>query len=178
MKRSILEFYSKNPQLYPTDKETEHTYISMLYDRLLMDLPEDASVLEIGVREGWSIKLWSEFFPKGTVLGLDIVDVLHIPKEGENYKIRFGDAFTYEMLASIDGEFDLIIEDGPHTAKTQFFALSNYVRLLKPGGVLVVEDIQDMQTARYLADFFSGTKIIDLRFIKGRYDDIALVLRK
>jgi len=56
-----------------TDKNTVHSYLP-LYQNLLISRKESAkNVLEIGIWNGGSIKLWNDFFPNATVYGLDIL---------------------------------------------------------------------------------------------------------
>ena len=57
-----------------TDKVTIHSYVD-LYQELLIKKKETAkNVLEVGICEGGSIKLWSDFFINADVYGLDIMD--------------------------------------------------------------------------------------------------------
>ena len=56
-----------------TDKNTLHSYLG-LYQELLVSKKDTAkNVLEIGIRDGGSIKLWSDFFVNANVYGLDIM---------------------------------------------------------------------------------------------------------
>ena len=56
-----------------TDKNTTHSYIP-LYEKLLSNKRLTAkNVLEIGVNEGGSIKLWHDYFTNATIYGLDII---------------------------------------------------------------------------------------------------------
>ena len=57
-----------------TDKNTVHSYLP-LYQQLLINKKETAkNVLEVGIQNGGSIKLWSDFFKNATVYGLDIIN--------------------------------------------------------------------------------------------------------
>ena len=72
-----------------TDKNTTHSYIP-LYQKLLEGKKETAkNVLEVGIYDGGSIKLWSEFFTNATTYGLDIIADYHIWDELKNkYRIK------------------------------------------------------------------------------------------
>ena len=62
-----------------TDKNTVHSYLP-LYQQLLEGNKESAKhVLEVGIFQGGSIKLWSDFFTKATVYGLDIMPINESP---------------------------------------------------------------------------------------------------
>jgi len=97
------------------------------------------------------------------------------------------DAFTNDTITLLqqkysDG-FDIIIEDGPHDITTQTFALTEYSKLLKPGGTLIIEDIQDIDSIAPMMSSINSADyktldFYDLRSNKGRYDDLIIVLTK
>jgi hypothetical protein len=125
------------PSATLTDKSYRHGYLRY-YDRLLSDL-DPSKVLEVGIHWGASLALWREFWPDAEVHGID----MHIEPavDVDRMVIHLGDAYTDEMVDSLPGPFDFILDDGPHTIESQEFFVANYVHLLAPGGVLVVEDL-------------------------------------
>jgi len=176
----LWEFYCREPWRFTTDKGTANCYIEQFYAPLLKGLRADISILEIGVCTGGSVVLFSSFLPEAFVVGVDVTDqLLSIPRQGENYEIAIGDAYNAASVETFGKRrYDLIIDDGPHTPESQLFALKNYSKLLKPGGVLVVEDVQSREIAEAPSAQVPGCEIIDLRPVKGRYDDILVVYRR
>lgn len=80
-------------------------------------------------------------------------------------------------------QFDIIIDDGPHSLESQIFFLENYLDKVKPNGLLIIEDIQNISDTKILyektpSNFQSNISIIDLRASKNRYDDILFVIKK
>ena len=73
-----------------TDKNTIHSYLS-LYQKLLITKKETAkNVLEVGIYNGGSIKLWSDYFTNANVYGLDIMNIENVwegIKNNEKYKV-------------------------------------------------------------------------------------------
>ncbi len=54
-----------------TDKNTTHSYL-LLYESLSKNKKETAqNILEIGIQNGGSIKLWRDYFLNVTIYGLD-----------------------------------------------------------------------------------------------------------
>jgi hypothetical protein len=53
-------------------------------------------------------------------------------------------------------KYDVIIDDGPHSLHTQQFTVANYFNLLKPGGVLIIEDIQNVHHLTLLTETTSA----------------------
>ena len=99
-------------------------------------------ILEIGVLNGGSLEMWRYYFPKATIVGIDI-DPNCKQHEQEGINIRVGDQTDEKFLQSlIDefGDFDLIIDDGSHHVnhvnKTFQFLFSK----LANDGIYFIED--------------------------------------
>lgn len=174
-----------------TDKASCHSYDEIYSDLLSKYKGSDGAILEIGVQYGGSALLWHEYLPKFRLAMLDNVNQVH-PSIWERltegrYEYIETDAFTngaIELLRSKYPEgFDIIIEDGPHDVVTQTFALTEYSKLLKKGGTLIIEDIQDFNSVETImssvnSNHYTSLEFYDLREIKGRYDDLLIVLTK
>ena len=60
-----------NLAAYDTDK-IQHHYLEA-YDPILSPWADnDVKLLEIGVRKGGSLELWRDYFPRGTIVGIDL----------------------------------------------------------------------------------------------------------
>jgi len=134
-----------------------HLYIEEL-DRVLSVLRDQKIViLEIGVQNGGSLEIWSEYFPKAQkIVGIDID-----PKCGE---LRFADpriSIIVGDAASEDGKrkvlqqvstFDLVIDDGSHKSSDIVRAFGCFFPLLNESGFYIVEDLH----CSYMADHEGG----------------------
>ena len=49
---------------------------------------------------------------------------------------------------------------------------------LADGGIYIIEDIQSELEAKKLNEAIPNSKIVDLRGVKNRYDDLILVYKK
>jgi len=131
-------------------------YVDLFYNDLFAKKQlSTTSVLEIGVDQGQSILLWRDYFQNAQIYALDInpkPQSLVIDSDRITYCQI--DAYRHESVADLrqfgKGEFDIIIDDGPHTLESMIFFLKNYVDLLAPGGILVLEDIIDVKWTPYL----------------------------
>lgn len=61
------------------------------------------------------------------------------------------------------------------------FVARNYSGLLAPGGLLVIEDVQDPDWVPHVIRAFPEglrhlASVVDRRHVKGRYDDLLIVL--
>lgn len=129
---------------YDTDKIAAD-YLKY-YDPVLAPwLDKDIKLLELGVHRGGSLVLWSDYFPKATIAGID----LKLPAEksfGDRIHLFEGDQSDTAMLTRVANEiapdgYDIIIDDASHMGgltKISFWHL--FDNHLKPGGLYVIED--------------------------------------
>lgn len=128
-----------------TDKGTTHTYTAV-YDRLFAPRRhEPLHLMEIGIYHGGSAALWCKYFPNATFTFVDTHDQIG-PKALEHIDMSrslllWRDAYSDpQMHRYIDG-IDIFIDDGPHTPWSQQVAIQLYSPYMRPGGIMVIEDI-------------------------------------
>jgi len=174
-----------------TDKASEHSY-DILYDEILSKYRnKEISLLEIGIWHGGSALLWQEYFKKGKLVFLDIEsrvsDETWKSINKNRFELHLMDAFTKEGVEWVQllypNGFDIIIDDEPHTLESQIFTIQNYTKLLRKGGILIIEDIQHIDYANKIMESIGdishkSCEVVDLRPIKNRYDDIVIVVKK
>jgi len=111
------------------------------YDVVYQDLEPPARMLEVGILHGAGIASWLEWFPEAEIVGLDTFERVHENKVAilKDPRVTWwkGDSRT---LTKIPGPFDLIIDDGDHSADAQRETFINLFPLLSPGGVYFIED--------------------------------------
>lgn len=167
--------------IYRTDKNCVHSYIRHLYEDLFGGMRDSTKcLLEIGVEDGGSLCMWREYFRNARIVGIDKKPCPQLAGR-ERIELVIGDAYSYEVADSIPDGFDIIIDDGPHTLESMTFVILEYLKKLNEKGVMVIEDFQDFNWTnilrRYIPEGFRS-EVVDLRKIKGRHDDIAMVLSK
>lgn len=173
---NITEILSR----HDTDKNTTHSYAS-IYEELLTPLRDTAEyVLEIGVARGGSLRAWREFFAKASIVGFDN-DPRCMIKGEERIHTCYGNQLSWSDLTAFSRsrriQYDVIIDDGVHTIESQILSLFFLYPELKPGGIYVIEDVQELRWLDHF-DLFLNSFKYDLRPIKRRYDDMMIVLRK
>jgi hypothetical protein len=147
--------------------------------------------LEIGIFQGGSIKLWSDFFTNATVYGLDIMDINNVWSEiTNNNKIKlytsidaYNENFFTSHFLNKDIKFDLVLDDGPHSLESMKQFIKLYSQVIKDDGILIIEDVQSIEWIDVLKNEVPQNlkgyiKVYDLRHIKGRYDDIVFTIDK
>ncbi len=141
-------------QHHGTDKSsTGHAYTHLYKRHLGRRRLLVRSVLEIGVggttsrggydtsAGGQSLRMWSRYFPRATVVGVDI----H-PKAVSGPRIRFeqGDQSDQRFLGDLArtyGPFDVVIDDGSHIGRHTIASFAALWPAVRPGGFYVIEDL-------------------------------------
>lgn len=159
---------------HSTDKfDKNHTFQGLsyldVYEKYFQPLQkEPISILEIGVKDGASLRTWKDYFKKGRVYGLDIdPDCKHL--EEERIRIEIGSQDDKVFLGKVfedDPEFDIIIDDGSHVNS---FTLASFDYLfynrLKRGGIYIIEDLrcsyEALQTDQKVLETWPGMKYND-----------------
>ena len=123
------------------DDEMMENYVREFRDR--QDLP--IKLLELGVFGGGSLKLWDEYFPHGSVFGIDR-NIAPALRGQTSIRYFIGNQQDTAFLDHVAGKvasdgFDIIIDDCSHIGeltKISFWHL--FENHLKPGGIYVIED--------------------------------------
>ena len=172
-----------------TDKASVHSY-GPTYERILAPYRGTiGNVLEIGLMSGKSLLMWEKYFAHATVFGMDLDDQPHggmadlrpLIAEG-THRIMLGDAGNAETVDRLFGDtmFDVVIEDAGHDLASQLAIYKNFRDRVNPGGIYIIEDVADIDATReqFLAiDPEREVEVIDLRRVKGRFDDVLVVIR-
>jgi hypothetical protein len=151
-----------------TDKSSRCHNYTVLYEQMFGAAREEPlKILEIGVAEGASLRMWCDFFPNAEIHGIDVNPdckvfadnriTIHIGKQGDK-----------DFLDSIGIDFDIVIDDGSHQVSDQIFTF----KCLWPNTkmVYIVEDVYSSYIGRYGGGYRrAGTAI---EFFKDLVDDL------
>lgn len=136
--------------LHGTDKATEHDYTPHYHERMERYRYDDIAILEIGVggygepnEGGESLKMWRDYFPNATIVGLDNeAKTLNL---GERIIIEQGDQSdgrVHKHLGETYGPFHLIVDDGSHEVDDILRSWVGLWKYVADGGWYVIEDLQ------------------------------------
>jgi predicted O-methyltransferase YrrM len=144
---------------FDTDKSSQRSNVTnsrhchpytLFYDGLFRNKKNDnLTIAELGILEGSSLRMWQEYFPTATIHGFEY---------NNDFICRFKSLYNNDRITlshinvtnceSIKSAFsaanklyDLIIEDTTHQFEDQIRVIENTYQYLKPGGILIIEDI-------------------------------------
>jgi len=161
------------------DKGTAHSYIdyySKWFDCLKT---KTFNLLEIGIAEGKSLKMWKEYFPNAHIFGVDIVNKIHYSEK--NITVFHADATSLNFLNLIETlNFDIIIDDGSHILNDQINACSHLLPRLNSGGFYIIEDIRPdpSHSTKINSQFNNIFEIYDLRHERPQSNDNIIMYYK
>ena len=136
---------------YGTDKaDQHHTYKGLsycdIYERHFD--PYRHSVrrfVEIGIKDGSSLRMWEEYFPNAEIIGIDI-DPRCAKHSGGRIKCIIGDQNDLGFLSQLRdsmGEYDILLDDGSHITNHQINTFNILHPICAPGGMYIIEDLRN-----------------------------------
>lgn len=147
-KRDLIEL----SEIFNTDKQPSlHNFID-LYNRYLTQLQDSVHrILEIGIFNGASHKMWKCYFDSAEVYGIDIREKPWVEKLGIHTYLA-NQANREDLQTFVDssgGNFDVIIDDGGHYMDHQQVSLGFLFEHLSEGGLYIIEDVHTSLPAYY-----------------------------
>lgn len=148
-RRNPLEEYFRGLNYGPGIWKWTH-YFDAYHTHLARFRHQAASVLEIGVYSGGSLKMWQQYFNEtARIYGVDIEPACKSYESG-NISILIGDqedrAFWQSTRTQIPS-LDVVIDDGGHLVSQQRISFEELFPHLQPGGVYICEDIHGKENS-------------------------------
>jgi SAM-dependent methyltransferase len=182
--------------LYGSDKGEFHQY-SSVYSELISQLGNNQlNILEIGLgtnntdtlsnmgahgSPGASLRAWRDFCPDAMIVGCDIDERILFSEESiSTFHLDQTNSESWRIFIEKQNRklFDLIIDDGLHSPMANLKTVLHAGNLLKPGGVLVIEDIahRSLTVWKVLAHLIADSW--DVRIVKRPHANLAIISRK
>ena len=125
---------------YNTDKAFLHNFCNFYEQNLNENV---LKLWEIGILDGASLQMWSEYYPNAEITGFDIEDKSSLELHN-NVNVQLldqGDKQQLEKLANENKNIDIIIDDGSHIINHQIMTFELLFNSLKSGGQYIIEDL-------------------------------------
>lgn len=162
-------------ELHCSDKGTHHSYIEIYENLFAKYQDKPINLLEIGVNRGYSLYTWKNYFINAqNIVGIEYQPNIVYKKDG--VKVIYSDINNADNVNQQleNMKFDIIIDDGSHRIEDQVFAFEYLKDRLNPGGIYVIEDMQNLESDILKFQKYYP-KVYDLRQKKNRWDDVLLV---
>lgn len=187
---SLQEIWDKlNAKGLGTDKLSVHSYGEVYEQYFAPYRYKKFNLLEIGLFNGHSMRLWESYFMVADIHGIDCSDQPHggladlrpMIKEGK-HNIHILDATNeWELRKAFRGmTFQFIIDDGNHNIISQLHSYEILSQYLTDTGIYFIEDVENIDETRELFEKMDSTKqiqILDRRHINKRFDDVIVVIQ-
>jgi len=199
------------PYKQVNNKIKAHAY-AKFYAEFFKNLRNDnLNILEIGSFYGNASAALFFYFKNSMIFGADINPDMYLykSKRVKNFFLDNSERLSLDKnLIKKKIEFDIIIEDASHMLKDQIISLFMLFKVLKPGGIFVIEEIDfpekklDMRQDQHPPDLKSILKNIlsqkeffsnyvkdeeknyflknykSIDFFKGNYNEIVFIKKK
>lgn len=162
---------------HKADKSSRYHNYAVKYDKILAPYREAfTSILEIGVAQGQSILMWTDYFGKATIHGADISPAsAGCVNYSDRIKFHLLDQRERAQLKNLEqfSPFDLIIDDGNHFWMEQILTFETLFPYVRSGGIYIVEDT----TTAYWEEY-ANNPISPIEFFKTLVDEVHLKGRR
>ena len=157
--KSTSSVLCKIGQKYDTDKSSQrlnvtnyrhcHPY-TLFYDSLFKHNKNNKlEIAELGILDGASLLMWQEYFSNSNIYGFEYNDefISNFKKSYNNDRITLKNIDVTNKNSiiyafnNLNIKYDIIIEDTTHQFEDQIRVIENTYQYLKPGGILIIEDI-------------------------------------
>ena len=142
---------------YDTDKSSQrdnvtnsrhcHPY-TLFYNSLFKNHRNEVlNIAELGIFLGSSLLMWREYFTEANIYGFEYnIDFINNFKQKfDNTRITLSEINVNKPDSIIEAFnemlYDIIIDDSTHQFDDQIRVIENVIDNLKPGGILIIEDI-------------------------------------
>lgn len=136
---------------YHTDKAYLHNFCND-YEKLLC---KDIKTLwEIGILDGASLRMWSEYYPNAKIIGYDIEDKSSL-SFNDNVSVKLLDQSNKSQLSELakQTDIDIIVDDGSHIIQHQILTFEMLFNCLKSGGQYILEDLHTSTNVHNANDY-------------------------
>jgi len=156
-----------------TDKAYLHNFCNFYEQNLNKNVTK---LYEIGVLDGASLQMWSEYYPNAQIIGFDIEDKSML-KLNSNVTVKYldqGNITQLKDLANNSNNVDIIIDDGSHFIDHQIMTFEILFNSLKTNGQYIIEDLHtstllhsgyhfnnNKGTLQYLLDIMQQTQPVN-----------------
>lgn len=126
-----------------TDKASDQHNYTKLYEQFLGPIRyKSMALLELGVWEGASLRMWREYFPNAHIIGVDRYDRdIDIP-DAPVFIAKQTDRRLLTQISVRYGGWDVIIDDASHISSRTIRSFEILYPHLLSGGLYIIEDLQ------------------------------------
>lgn len=176
---------------YNTDKGIHHNYIPVYENMFCTNQSDTLNILEIGIFNGGSLKMWNDYFVNSKIYGIDNfshgiyknkTEKITLINELTSYSDRITVFESDSKTFNLNLNFDIIIDDGDHSTDSIIKTFINLYKNLNISGYYIIEDPKSLREASIISEFILLNFDVNLEIlplnIKYITDDILIMIKK
>src|SRR6266704_2979957 len=184
--KDIMTILDELAKKYNTDKQINgHGYTKFYHDYFNDIRLGKLKILELGVREGYSLRMWHEYFSNSLICGIDNNSENLCPEKFNEDRIIFkigskDDELFLNNIINEFGPFDIIIDDASHISPLTIKSFEILYKTLNNSGIYVIEDLHVCDYEHYLPyglstkEYIKSLNLLDCSL----FDDKIFFIRK
>lgn len=160
---SLREIFAKVDK--PADKWSRYFGV---YQRYLEKYQgKDVFFIEVGVADGGSLKMWSDFFGSGSkIIGIDndANRCSKIKYKNSNIDIVIGDQgnpYFWDEFLKDKSDINIFLDDGGHQMHQQILTFDRVFPKIKSGGIYICEDVHTSYMKSYGVSYKHSSSYIE-----------------
>lgn len=184
---TLVELFATHGRAkYLTDKGDGHSYFEV-YDELFRPFQDrECNFFECGIQSGGDLKLFDDYFSRARIMGIDIEEA-YIKAAPKNNKYSNRVRVIKQDMRKIDVNFfkhynfipDIAMDDGTHYLEDQLLFVQIMYPIVKPGGLLIVEDVIDIENReREFEKLGYQFDVINMNNLRPLNDNVLIIYRK
>jgi len=130
---------------FGTDKSSyHHNYVRYYGPYFARFKHQDINFLELGIKDGASLRMWKAFLPRAHIVGLDNREVSKgyaEPGIDVHVGLQQDHDFLDRVAQATGGPFHIILDDASHHNPFTIESFRGLFKHLAPGGIYAIEDL-------------------------------------
>jgi hypothetical protein len=175
---TLRNIFNIHPE-FTTDKGgVNHTYLE-IYDKLFLPFKDkEIGFLEVGYATGGSVDLFELYFYNAHITSIDI-DGGNFKKHSNRVTLICDDVKNLTAESFKGRPIHIAMDDGSHILEDQIAFVKLFYPLVEEGGMLIVEDILDIQFREPIFRSLGyDFEVIDMRSWNNGQDNSIFLFRK
>lgn len=172
---------------YNTDKSPynqnsfRHAYTGVYHFLFKKVYHKELKICEIGVLKNESIKLLRDYFVNSEIFAFDNeLELIKNAKKDNLKNVHYrqvnvkSEKNLIDTFNNVKVHFDIIIDDSTHEFDDQIRLIKSLVNYLKPGGMIIIEDIYEDNDEKNYYEFLSEYRYLfqEIYFIETKHHNV------
>jgi hypothetical protein len=173
--KNLVEIAKEIPNHSKLEDPELHDFLSVYEQYFIKRKNDNIKLIEIGIGQGGSPRIWKEYFPNAQIYGGDY-DSNKLYQEDRITTFLFNQNNVNNMIEVGEnfGKFDIFIDDGSHQMVHQINCLKTMWHYINNGGIYIIEDLHTSYWPTFGGKLHANTTIEFLKYCVDAINSLAI----